>query len=548
MKRSTLLVAILVAITPLIGHASNIEYARIIEKTDADVLIKKSTFTEDTYYRCAVPSGACTAVSATTSIIDPVSATTPAFMLAYRSLLPNGASRLTRSPDGRYIAFYIPATQSRGERTFGVMDTTDLSVYTKKEPLSYWDLLTEGIRVFAFSPDSKTLLYISDTVDDPIIYRVDMASLSKTTKSFTSAKLFSREYSIADVQFVDSDSILFIANRDNPYAWSLYRYSISGQSLTKIAGDVSYDVNLSKTGAVFTYGVADAKGVRPMMYNPATGSITEFDFPREGTTESRGKAVTTLKNNLTGVFLLEKSGQSDTLLVFLHGGPYRQTSVGYHPYLSYGGYDWMLETARRSDVGVLKLDYPGSSGFGRKFAESITGKVGVKDALDARVAITDFAKRNGYKNVYLVGNSYGGYLAMKLLVDTPSSFKGAMSIAGVMDWTTMLTALDTSIFNVQFGGTAGEQNFDKYAAASIYNNVSRLNGQSVVLVHGDKDLTIPYRQSANFATFLGQNGVSHTFITLNDEGHIFKKPDSFESVCTALLNMMKKSTSLCAID
>ena len=151
----------------------------------------------------------------------------------------------------------------------------------------------------------------------------------------------------------------------------------------------------------------------------------------------------------------------------------------------------MLETAREADVGVLKLDYPGSAGFGRVFAESITGKVGVKDATDARAAILDFATRNGYQNIYLVGNSYGGYLAMKLLVDNPGDYKGAMSIAGVADWTTMLTALDNSIFNVQFGGTAQDDNFDEYAKASIYNNVAKLSGQKIVLVHGTEDKTIP---------------------------------------------------------
>jgi dipeptidyl aminopeptidase/acylaminoacyl peptidase len=241
------------------------------------------------------------------------------------------------------------------------------------------------------------------------------------------------------------------------------------------------------------------------------------------------------------VFLLEKSGNSDTLLVWLHGGPYRQAALGYHPYTSYGGYDWILETARQSDVGVLKLDYPGSAGFGRVFAESISGHVGVKDATDAAAAISDFAKRNSYKNVYLMGNSYGGYLALKLLVNKPTVYKGAMSIAGVADWTTMLTALDTSIFNLQFGGTAGNDNFDEYARASIYNHVNKLSGQKIVLVHGDKDSTIPIKQSAGLATFLEQNGKPAKLITLSGENHVFKKPESFETVCNATLEFVGKT-------
>jgi dipeptidyl aminopeptidase/acylaminoacyl peptidase len=527
---------------PVGAHAADVEYISLQDSEGDTALMRKKTLGTEAWYQCAFSTGACTEVASTTKL----SHAAPSSLAGFRSLLPSGATWLTISPDGRYLAFYIAATQSRGKRTFGVYDVQEQKTYTKDETLGYWDLLTEGIRIFSFSPDSKTLLYLDDIKNHPTLYKVDLASLSGST--LVSSKMFAREYDIADVGWISTDTLLFVANRDNPYAWALYEYTISSGALKKVADNVSYGVNLKKVGEEFYYAEASSKGVRGKIYNPSTKKVRGFDIPSSPALESNGKLVKSLKHGLSGVFLLESSKRSKTLLVWLHGGPFRQTSLGYHPYLSYNGYDWALEVARRSDVGVLKIDYPGSMGYGRPFAESLLKNVGVKDAKDTASAISDFAKRNGYTSVYLMGNSYGGYLALKLLVENPTLFKGAFSIAGVMDWTTMLTNLADSIFNVQFGGAPDETNYALYNNASVYNKVGNLTTQKIILMHGDADMTIPYRQSEGLSIYLNSINKTHSFITLPGEDHVFKKPESYELLCLTTLSFVGKAdTGLCAI-
>lgn len=536
-KYLPLLLLAIVAFLPFTSHAAGIEYASVTEYTETETIIKKSTFLGDVFYRCQIADGSCVEVSADTKILTPGANTQPAYMTAYRNILPAGATRLLQFPDVRYIAFYIPGTQSRGKRTFGVMDTTNLFIYTKDEKLGYWDLLSEGIRVFAVSPDSKTLVYIGDAKNHPTLYKVDLTKLGTNGKELPTSKMFAKDYTVADVQFADNDTLLFTANRESPHVWNLYRYTISTGALKKVADNVSYAVNLNKAGSVFLFAEAGEYGIRPKMYNPTTGAVSQFGHPFGNSEPTKGKEIVKLAGGLSGVFLLEPSGKSNTLLVWLHGGPYRQTSLFYHPYMSYGGYDWMLEKVRDADVGVLKLDYPGSYGYGRTLAESLIGKVGVKDVTDSHSAITDFAKRNGYTNVYLMGNSYGGYLAPKLLVDKPKSYKGAFAINGVMDWTTMLTALDTSIFNVLFKGTVGAENdnYDEYAKASIYNNISNLSGQKMILMHGEKDMTIGKRQSEGLATYMSSVNKPVELIIMPGEDHVYKKPASFVLLCEKAL-------------
>lgn len=537
-----------VAAFPSAAVAAEIDYARVVERSDSEILIKRYSFTKETYHRCTIATLACTEVPSDTKIAAPAPALP--FMQAYRALMPAGAQSLLRSDDGAYVAFYIPATQSKPTRTFGIMKTADLSLYTKEEPVAYWDLLTEGIRYFVFSPDSKRLIYINDGAGPKTLYEADLTSLSNGT--LESERLFSKNYEVADVIFKDNDSIFFIANRDNPYAWALYELNLSTYALKKIASDVSYDDNLRLIGlpgqgGKLLFHYADQSGVRPAVYNLATQKVEEFQLPAGNGTPSQGVKVATLKEGLYGTFLLESSGASDTLLVWLHGGPYRQNALGYHPYASYGGYDWMLENLRDANVGVLKLDYPGSAGFGREYAESITGKVGVIDSQKSYAAIKDFAARNGYKNIYVMGNSYGGYLALKLLVDYPSTFKGAFSVNGVADWLTLLTKLDTSIFNVQFLGTINDENRAAYQKSSIYNYVGNLGNQKVILMHGASDRTIPVSQSEGLATYLTANGKNVTLIKPEGEDHVYKKPETFETLCKTALSFVGRTTSACEL-
>jgi len=550
MNRHYLIASIIVIgiLAPLFSLAAEFDYARVIEHTDTEVLIKRNSLSEEVRYRCTIETRACNAVNENTSILPPGSNATPPYLLAYRALMPVGASSLHRSPDGRYIAFYVPATASRGARTFGVMDTTDLSIYTRVEKVAYWDLLSESLlRYYHFSPGSKTLIYLDDVKDYPTMYKVNMVDLKAGDSTLPAERLFSKEYSVTDVVWKDNNTIYYIANRDNPYAWALYQLNINTYNLKKIAENVSYADNLWIKGDTLLFAQNDEKGLRPALYNMKTGTIEYFNLPVWASEKTSGKVVN-LKGGLSGIFLLEESGWSDTLVVWLHGGPYRQASAGYHPYQSYGGYDWMLEKLTRADVGVLKLDYPGSAGFGRVFAESITGGIGTVDSEKAGTAIKDFATRNSYKNIYVIGNSYGGYLALKLLVDQPGLIDGAFSINGVADWLTLLTKLDTSIFNVQFHGTVDDTNRDSYQRASIYNYADRITNQKVILMHGGEDRSIPYAQSEGLATYLSLIGKTVQYIKLEGEDHVYKKPESFETLCkTAFVLANRANNTACEL-
>lgn len=443
--------------------------------------------------------------------------------------LPSGVSSATLAPNGEYLAFYQPATQSRGERTFGVVNLATGQTNTYTEPVAYWDLLTEGNTLFAFSPDSSKLLYLSDRSGYPTLYQVSLASLTPTS-ILEGTQLIQKPYSIADFAWKDSQTILFTANRDDALRYDLYAYAPALGTLTTILTDVSYDSALYSTGNAFLVNRIEGSARVPYLYDTTTNTAQKLPLDKKAEDVAQAKLVTPA--GMTGAWLPEE-GKRGTLLVWLHGGPYRQSSLTYHPYFSYAGYDWMLSGLAETGTGILKLDYPGSMGNGRAYAESITRNVGSVDVAKTHEAIQAFADEKGYRDVKLIGNSYGGYLALRLLAEHPEAYEGAFSINGVTDWNALTDQLQTSIFNVQFGGLRNPLNDALYKTASITERLQAFKNKDVVIAHGTNDKSVPYAQATLLAAALAEHRIDAELLTFTGEDHVYAKPKSFERLCEA---------------
>lgn len=232
------------------------------------------------------------------------------------------------------------------------------------------------------------------------------------------------------------------------------------------------------------------------------------------------------------------------LVIWLHGGPYRQTSYGYHPYHSYGIYDSILELLRKDGVVILKLDYRGSLGFGKEYSGAIKGSVGKGDTEDVMSAITYAKSRYNINNVYLIGNSYGGYMSLRTLAEHPNSFAGVVSINGVTDWESLMNKMQTSIFNTQFNGTPNVNNRYLYDQASIINRIGNIGNQKIVIIAGEADHTIPYWQATNIYDAMKTQNKNVNLISYKDEDHVYKEKKTIQDLCVQLFNFVGVSTDV----
>ncbi|MCX6736001.1 MAG: prolyl oligopeptidase family serine peptidase [Candidatus Parcubacteria bacterium] len=498
------------------------------------------------YYSCSIQNLFCAATSTPSESVSSSG--------NYYNVIKDTERVIFRghSLDGKFVYYYQYADTKHPYRWYVVINTEKGKTYAKKTAVPFLDLMTEQNRLFSISPDSETLFYIDDREGTPAIYRVPLANMTKS--SMIGERITKSAYTVADFIAYDKNTVYFIANRKDPLTWSLYRYDTIADTLQLIADNVSYSDPIKKVGGNIVFLQMKGNAVVPVVYDSTKNTLGYFLLPQTPGISSINNSYKVVRyGNLSGTILYPKADTDNAkvprpMIVWLHGGPYRQSSLTIHSFFSYGVYDWILNEARGNGAVVLKLDYSGSYGYGSDFISALKGNIGKQDVKDVVFALgkakEDASKDFSISGVYLVGNSYGGYLAVRSLTAYPEKFVGAFSINGVMDWTTLLEDLKTSLFNIYFGGTPNRKNqnlFDKADMLGRYTSV--LPGQKITLVQAEKDNTINPAQADILKYSWKPNGVEVNVISVPEEDHVFHKNSSITNICGSLLSFMNMTAT-----
>ena len=98
------------------------------------------------------------------------------------------------------------------------------------------------------------------------------------------------------------------------------------------------------------------------------------------------------------------------------------------------------------------VNYHGSSGFGQKFLETITGRYGEKEFADIEAG-TDYLLRQGYidrTRLVATGGSYGGYMVAYMNGHT-DRYQAYVCHAGCYDWVSMMATDGYRFFAKELG-------------------------------------------------------------------------------------------------
>jgi dipeptidyl aminopeptidase/acylaminoacyl peptidase len=515
-----------------------VEYGTTISTNKNNVLIQYSGIGNKTNFICSVTTLACEKTKKFTLGGEKISIIKSDLK---KELLEKKAEHLTLSPAEDFLAYYLSPEKGNNISSFVIKDIKQNKDYRLDETRSYWDLVVDLNKIYEFSPDNKLLVYLDDNDGYMSLYKVETNNL--VNSKINSSKISTSAFTINDFIFYDSQTIYYIGNsKNNPYQWSLYQLNLKTGEDKVIENDVSYVDRLRKVGSVIVFNGLQNIGYGPKIYNPKSKRVSNFRIPNINTKKSTSNEEVVTIGNMSGVLMPPKQIRKDKsypLIIWLHGGPVRQTSINYHPYHSYGVYDSILKLFPKNNFLVLKLDYRGSIGFGRIYSESIKESVGKGDVLDVLNSI-DYIK-NKYKvsKVYLMGNSYGGYLSLKSLVERPDVFDGVVSINGVTDWESLVVKMQNSIFNTEFNGLPDVNNRALYDQASIYNKINNIGNQKIEIIAGVADRTIPYWQATDLYNKLKSNNKDVKLISYKGEGHVYRNRKTIKNLCNELFKFVE---------
>lgn len=359
------------------------------------------------------------------------------------------------------------------------------------------------------------------------------------------------DYTVVEYEFL-GDTLYYIANTESdPYEWNLYSFDQGTGEETIVDSNVAYDdgyTNLKKTHTALLYEKVDGTNKDVILFAPEASeplvTLRASDVKDRDLSEEVERRSVTVAGTPGVILSPEDADDELPLIVWLHGGPMRQTSLGFHPFYGYAVYDEILERFAEEAI-VLKLDYTGSWGHGNEHLEALKGHIGGRDVRDVLGAIEEMREEYDISDVHLFGPSYGGYLALRTLVEEPREIESVVSIAGVTDWTSLITRIPTSIFTRQFSGTPNAFNMDQYVRASVQAKLTDLDDQKMLLIYGEEDSTVPTWQSKEFYTYANALGTNVELVGYEEEGHTILERENLIDVCERAAEQFNLSESLC---
>ena len=206
------------------------------------------------------------------------------------------------------------------------------------------------------------------------------------------------------------------------------------------------------------------------------------------------------------------------LLHSIHGGPHAAHLDMWH-------FRWNTQVFAGQGYVVAAVNYHGSSGFGQKWLETITGRYGEKEFADIEGG-TDWLLRQGYidrARLVASGGSYGGFMVAYMNGHT-DRYKAFVCHAGCYDWVSMM-ATDGYLF---FAKELGAFHWDDPARVmkqSPHHYVKRAKTPTLV-IHGELDYRVPATQALQYYDTLKARNVTARLVYFPDENHWILKPQN----------------------
>ncbi|TMS00078.1 prolyl oligopeptidase family serine peptidase [Nonomuraea basaltis] len=218
-------------------------------------------------------------------------------------------------------------------------------------------------------------------------------------------------------------------------------------------------------------------------------------------------------------------GGAPPYVIFVHGGPTAHAGTAL---------DLQKAFLTSRGIGVLDVNYGGSTGYGRAYRERLRGQWGLVDVADT-VAAAEWLAAEGLADparIAVRGGSAGGWTVMAACCRS-GVFAGGVSYYGVSALAPL--AAHTHDFESRYvEWLVGPEDPQVYATREP---LALADGIScpMLLLQGLDDPVVPPEQSAAFADALSERGIPCTYLAFEGESHGFRRTETRAAALAAEL-------------
>jgi dipeptidyl aminopeptidase/acylaminoacyl peptidase len=210
------------------------------------------------------------------------------------------------------------------------------------------------------------------------------------------------------------------------------------------------------------------------------------------------------------------------LLVVPHGGPWGRDYWGYNS----GAQFW----ANRGYV-VLRMNFRGSTGYGKKFLDAGNGEWGQKMQDDVTWGVKHLINQGivDKNNVGITGGSYGGYVTLAGVTFTPDLYKVAVAVVAPSNLNTLLGSIPpywesfkkTMYMRMADPTTeAGKKILEKQSPLNYVDKIKT----PLMIVQGANDPRVKKAEADQIVFAMKEKNIPVEYILASDEGHGFARP------------------------
>ena len=423
------------------------------------------------------------------------------------------------SPDGKYIAYR--AQQRPGYES----DRFRLMLYDRKtgERGLLTETLDRWVETFTWAPNSRSIFFVAEDTGESPIFSIDLYGQASSVVGrdmpfdLTKVKVGHVDRGFNDDLIVTGDGRTLLFTRMSLlYPNEIYRLQLpapgqvwlerlgSAESLAK-KPDPKYVELISKPLTHINDSVLSQVSMR---------AVESFWFT--GANGDRVEGFLLKPPNFDASNLSKKY----PVKFLIHGGPQGAWGDDW-------SFRWNPELFAANGYVVIMINFHGSTGYGQKFVESISGDWGGAPFEDLMKGL-DYAEKTypfiDKDRECALGASYGGYMANWILGHT-DRFKCIVSHDGMFNtFSAWGTTEELWFNNWEFGGTP-------YTNHDVYNKWSPRNSSKnfktpTLVIHGQLDYRLDVSEGFQLFTTLQTMGVPSKMLYFPDEGHWVLKPQN----------------------